>query len=99
MAPSIPDDPLLAAFANVLRRRRQQLGLTQEELAHRAGLSMRYVSLLESRRHVPSLATLKALSDALGLRLGALAGEVEAEADRATPAKQAGSGETERTGK
>lgn len=73
------DDPLLAAFANVLRRRRQAAGLSQEELAHRAGVSIRYVSLLESRRHQPSLATLKGLADGLETPLGAFAGEIEAE--------------------
>lgn len=92
MASLPPDDPLLVAFANVLRRRRQGLGLTQEELAYRAGLSIRYVSLLESRRHVPTLATLKALGDGLGVRLGELAGEVEAEAERGTPTRQGSPG-------
>lgn len=72
-------DLLLAAFATVLRRRRLGLGLSQEELAHRAGKSIRYVSLLESRTHQPSLATLKGLADGLGLSLSAFAAEIEDE--------------------
>lgn len=76
---AVPEDPLLTAFANVLRRRRHAAGLSQEELAHRAGKSIRYVSLLESRRHQPSLATLKGLCDGLGVPLGQLAAEIEAE--------------------
>ena len=74
-----PDDPLLTAFANVLRRHRQAAGISQEELAHRAGKSIRYVSLLESRRHQPSLATLKGLCDGLGVPLGRFVTEIEAE--------------------
>ena len=82
---SIPSDLLLTAFANVLRRRRHGAGLSQEELAHRAGVSIRYVSLLESRRHQPSLATLKGLSDGLGTSLGQLASEIDAELEQADP--------------
>jgi transcriptional regulator with XRE-family HTH domain len=72
--------PLIDAFARVLRRRRLAAGLSQEELAHRSGLSMRYVSLLESRKHQPSLDTLQGL--ALGLRttIAHLIAEVEADA-------------------
>lgn len=72
------DDPDLAALALVLRERRKGMGLSQEELAHRAGLSMRYVSLLESCRHQPTLSTLRGLSAGLGLSLPALLAEVEA---------------------
>ncbi len=72
-------DTLLNALAIVLRRRRLVAGLSQEDLAHRAGRSMRYISLLESRRHQPTLDTLKRLSDGLGISLGAFVIEIEAE--------------------
>ncbi|WBU65552.1 helix-turn-helix domain-containing protein [Paracoccus aerodenitrificans] len=75
-----PDTTILNAFAKVLRDRRREAGLSQEELAHRAGLSMRYVSLLESRRHQPSLATLYALADSLGISLTVLVQEIESQA-------------------
>lgn len=76
------DTELLTAFANVLRRERQEAGLSQEELAHRAGKSMRYVSLLESCKHQPSLATLKRLCDGLGVKLSAFVAALEAEMER-----------------
>lgn len=63
------DEELLSAFAAVLRRERQKAGLSQEELAHRAGKSMRYVSLLESCRHQPSLSTMRGLCEGLGIRM------------------------------
>lgn len=60
---------LLDAFAHTLRTHRQKAGLSQEELAHRAGKSIRYVSLLESRKHQPSLDTLKGLCDGLNISM------------------------------
>lgn len=68
---------ILNAFAKVLRQHRTRVGLSQEELAHRAGLSMRYVSLLEGRKHQPSLATLDALARSLDLTLTAFIAEVD----------------------
>ena len=82
-------DPLLSAFAEVLRRRPRAAGLSQEELAHRAGVSIRYVSLLESRCHRPGLGTLKSLADGLGLTLTELVSEIEAEPRRDHRARQA----------
>lgn len=69
--------PIVAAFARVLRARRVNAGISQEELAHRAGLSMRYISLLESRKHVPSLATMQALAEGLGVALSSMITECE----------------------
>ena len=43
--------------------------LTQEELAKRAGTSHSQISRLESGRHLPSLATLGKIANALHLRL------------------------------
>ncbi|UFS64702.1 helix-turn-helix transcriptional regulator [Paracoccus denitrificans] len=78
------DARILNAFAKVLRQHRTQAGLSQEELAHRAGLSMRYVSLLESRKHQPSLGTVDALARSLGLTLTAFIAEVDAQARAGT---------------
>lgn len=55
-------------FGAALRRRRIAAGLSQEELAERAGLSVRGISDLErGARTTPRLATLRMLADALGL--------------------------------
>lgn len=71
------DDILLEAFSKTLRRRRQAKKLSQEELADLAGVSMRYISLLESRRHQPSLATLRGLCLGLGITMVEFMAEVE----------------------
>lgn len=57
--------------ANV-RRLRKAKGLSQEGLAHEAGMSMRYLAGLERGEENPSLAFLVKLADALGVHPGAL---------------------------
>jgi transcriptional regulator with XRE-family HTH domain len=62
-------------FAELLRRHRLAAGLTQEQLAERAGLSVRGISDLERGRR------LRARSDTIALLAGAL-GLVKEEAAR-----------------
>jgi transcriptional regulator with XRE-family HTH domain len=57
-----------ASFGEQLRRLREGAGLTQEELASRAGLTAKAVSALErGERKRPYPHTIRSLSDALGL--------------------------------
>lgn len=74
-------------FATWLRRRREDRGWTQEQLAHRAGLSRNQVQNLENNRNNnntgvgrssanPSLDTLLALESAFEMRFGDLLVEV-----------------------
>jgi len=56
------------SFAELLRQHRQELGMTQEELAERAGLSARGVQDLERGLNLaPRASTLRLLVSALGL--------------------------------
>lgn len=71
------DDALLDAFSKTLRKARTDAGLSQEELAHRAGKSIRYISLLESRKHQPSLATLRRICLGLGVPMAEFVAEIE----------------------
>ena len=73
---------LVAAFARALRRRRRAAGLSQEELAFRAELSVSYVSFLETRRRQPTLTVIDALCRQLGTSMAELMAEVEGEARR-----------------
>jgi predicted ATPase/transcriptional regulator with XRE-family HTH domain len=58
----------VASFGDLLRSYRERVGLTQEELAERAGRSAQGVSALErGLRRRPYLPTVRSLADALGL--------------------------------
>jgi transcriptional regulator with XRE-family HTH domain len=53
--------------AQNLRRLRQDRGLTQEELADRAGLNRNYVGMVERKENAPTVDTLEALAKALDI--------------------------------
>jgi transcriptional regulator with XRE-family HTH domain len=57
-----------------VRQLRQSKRLTQEQLAERAGLSQKFVGELERGRGNPTLTTLAALGEALGVELVDLLG-------------------------
>lgn len=58
---------LQTAFGTALRKQRHALDLSQEELAHRSGITMRYVSLLETGKRVPTIIVFVAIARAFGL--------------------------------
>lgn len=58
-------DPILQAFATIIRKRRYELSLTQEELAERAGFHVNYIGGIERAQRNPSLTSLFALAEAL----------------------------------
>jgi transcriptional regulator with XRE-family HTH domain len=64
-------------LGNELRRAREEAGLTQEQLAEKAGLHRTYVSLLERGKKSPTLVVLFRLCGALGLRPSTLVARVE----------------------
>jgi len=57
-----------------VRRRRQGLGLTLEQLAERSGLSPHYLSTVETGGRDPSVSTVTKLAKALGCPPGELLG-------------------------
>lgn len=54
-------------FGDVIRTRRRQLDLTQEQVAQRIGTSVPYVGHLESAKRHPSDLVVARLAEALGL--------------------------------
>lgn len=71
------NEPLVAAFADVLREARQTAGMTQEDLAERADVSVRFISFLETGKRQPSLSALAAVSAGLGVPMSTLIMAVE----------------------
>lgn len=59
------DDELAAIIGKNVRAARDAADLTQAELARRSGIAVPNVSRLERGTHLPSVATLKKVSDAL----------------------------------
>jgi two-component system response regulator len=64
-------------FGAEIKRRRVQLGISQEKLAERASLHRTYVSDVEAGKRNPSLASIQRLTLALGASLGAIFASVE----------------------
>ena len=55
-----------------LKKLREARGLTQEQLAEKAGVSRAYLARLEIGRHDPPLSTLEKLAKALKVKVGKL---------------------------
>jgi transcriptional regulator with XRE-family HTH domain len=66
-----------AVFARVLRREREAQRLSQEALAHRAGVHRTYVGLVERGLRKPTIEVGHALARALGTPLSDLIREAE----------------------
>lgn len=70
------DEPLVRAFADELRARRNAMGLSQEELAHRVGVNRTYMAKLELAKNQPTLTVLLRISEALNVPLTQLISDV-----------------------
>ncbi len=68
---------LIDALAIEVKTRRNELSLTQEDLAGRCELDRPYVSLIEVGRKQPTISVLYKLAGALDLSFAEFAGRVE----------------------
>ena len=69
---------LQQVFGQLIRRRREEAGLTQEAVGHKAGLSRNYVGMLERGERVPTLIAVRQLALGLGTTMSSLVQELEA---------------------
>ncbi len=83
-------DPRVVAFGQAVRARRTGLGLTQEQLAERAGLHPNFVSLVERGKTHAALDVVFAVADALEIAAATLVGAAETEPVRRRRRNEAG---------
>jgi len=76
MAKPQPPD-ISALFGEVLQRHRAVVGISQEELALRAGVDRTFISRLERGVRQPTITTLINLAEALSVSAADLVGETE----------------------
>lgn len=60
---------LIKAFSHLMKSRRKELRMTQQELAKKAGLCSRHIGKLEDGTYSPKLSTFLKLSEILGIDL------------------------------
>ena len=65
-------DPYLDILGKRIRQRRKELGMSQEGLAHEAGLDRSYVGRIERGEHNLTFVALVKLSRAMGCDVAAL---------------------------
>ena len=63
---------ILVKFGNKVRERRVKLGLSQEELAHRAGMHRTYIGMIERAEKNITLENIQKISEALKMPLNKL---------------------------
>jgi transcriptional regulator with XRE-family HTH domain len=68
---------IVGRFPDGLRKVRTEKGLSQEELADRAGLHRTYISQIERGLKSPSLRSLEQIAEALGMSVSELLKKVE----------------------
>jgi transcriptional regulator with XRE-family HTH domain len=73
------------ALGNAVRDRRQSLGLSQEQLAERAGMERKSVSRVETGAYSPSIDRLWDICDALGVSPPALLSPTGSDEQREGP--------------
>ncbi|MCA9211404.1 MAG: helix-turn-helix transcriptional regulator [Planctomycetales bacterium] len=64
-------------LGQAIRQRRRKLGLSQEELAGKVGTALSYMSEIETAKVSPSVAVLRRIADALGMKTSELVADAE----------------------
>jgi transcriptional regulator with XRE-family HTH domain len=77
-SPSFAGDPALVKIGESIRRVRKELGLSQETLAHDAGVDRSYMGGVERGEHNLTVMSLLRIASALNCKASLLIDEVDA---------------------
>jgi transcriptional regulator with XRE-family HTH domain len=73
----VPQEPLHVRFGLVVRRLREERGLSQEELGYRTGLHRNHVGQIERAELTPTLKSVEVIAEALGTSASELVARAE----------------------
>ncbi len=73
---------LLRALSKLIRRKREEIGMSQTELAERSGLHRTYINNIERGTKNISIESVKKIADALNLPVSDLLSEAESDIER-----------------
>jgi transcriptional regulator with XRE-family HTH domain len=76
---------MTSPIARLVKGRREEIGLSRQDLARRSEVSYPYISQIENGDRTPSLETMRKLADALELPVSELAGAVAPDAWAGSP--------------
>jgi transcriptional regulator with XRE-family HTH domain len=76
---------LATRLGSVVQARRKAMKLSQEEIAERVGIAAQFLGRIERGESMPSVPTLRLLSDVLGVSCDELLGKTHASARRGLP--------------
>ena len=79
---------LMNAFAIELKVRRNLLGISQEELAHRADVDRTFVARIETAQNQPTLSVLFRLCEGLGVAPEEMIGQTRLRLEQGGPGKK-----------
>lgn len=71
-SPRHAQDPVLVAFGQAVRQARDRVGVSQEELAHQAGIDRSYMSSIERGGQNIGLMSAARIAQTLGMTLAEL---------------------------
>ncbi len=89
-------EKLQTLFGRILRRRREEAGLSQEKVGEDSGLTRNYIGMLERGERVPTIITVQKLAGALKTTMAEMIGELERDV-AAAPEKKARGRSPEKT--
>lgn len=69
-------------YGKLIKERRREIGVTQEQLSDVSGVSLSYIKLVEAGKANPTVSVLETLLDCLGLEIAVQLKQLKVNAER-----------------